>query len=413
MNLRASRRGILASILIGLGIPTAVVAEPTKTVTVDCARGETIAKALTLGDERKPLLVLIRGTCNESVYIDRSDVTLRGETGFGGAINGPDPNVDTVTVAANRVAIENLEIRGGRNGITGVGAAGLNVRNATVQSTGRNGIAYSSGSSGIVDGCTVQLNARDGVVVETASATIINSTISQNSRIGVLIAIGGAARIGIDNRNVGAGNTISQNGATGVNIIDGGQALIGMNQITGNGADPASTAGRSGIGVSQGTADIAGSNNISGNAGQGIFARSATVLIGNTAFGFSSVNTITGNGNATSPGGVFAFLGTAMLIRDAVISGNNGFGLGLSLRSHGQLFNSTIQNNLPAGSNPGDGIRLIFGSGLFVTTPNSIVSGNAGFGLQCTDGESSVINTGLLSLSGNGLGAVSGSCTGF
>ena len=101
-----------------------------------------------------------------------------------------------------------------------------------------------------------------------------------------------------------------------------------------------------------------------------------------------------------------------MVIRDAVISGNNGFGLGLSLKSDGQLSSSTIQNNLPAGST-GDGIRLIFGSGLFISQPNTIVSGNAGFGLQCTDGESSVVNTLFLSLSGNGLGGVSGSCTGF
>ena len=54
------------------------------------------------------------------------------------------------------------------------------------------------------------------------------------------------------------------------------------------------------------------------------------------------------------------------------------------------------------------------GSGLFLTPPNTVVSGNAGFGLQCTDGESSVVNIGLLNLSGgNGLGGVSGSCTGF
>ncbi len=111
------------------------------------------------------------------------------------------------------------------------------------------------------------------------------------------------------------------------------------------------------------TADIIGGNMISGNAGQGVNARSASVLIGDPSFGFSSVNTITGNGNAAAQGGVFGFVGSSMVIRDAVISGNNGFGLGLSLKSDGQLSSSTIQNNLPAGST-GDGIRLIFGSGL-------------------------------------------------
>jgi parallel beta-helix repeat protein len=424
MNVLASRAGILASILTGLGISTAVVAEPTKKVTVDCTRGETIAKALAQGNESQPLLVMVRGTCNESVLIDRDDVALRGEAGLGGAINGPDSTVDTLTVSANRVTIEDLSIGGGRNGIMGISAGGLNVRNTTVQSTGRTGIIYASGSSGVVEGCTVRLNPRDGVTVDRATAIIINSDVSQNLRGGIFVGTGGSARIGIDLHNLGAGNSINQNGATGVTIVDGGNALMGMNQINGNGTDPTSTAGRFGIFVGRANADIVGGNTISGNAGQGIFAGSSNLVIGNTAVGLSSVNTITGNGSAASPGGVFAFLGSAVVIRDAVVSGNNGPGLAFSLRSHGQIFSSTIQDNLNIGTcppmpggfcNPGDGIRLIFGSALLPSTPTTVVSGNAGFGISCTDGESSVLNTGLpaLSISGNALGDVAGSCTGF
>jgi hypothetical protein len=179
-------------------------------------------------------------------------------------------------------------------------------------------------------------------------------------------------------------------------------AVIAMNQITGNGTDPGAP-GRSGVAVVNATADIAGGNTISGNAAQGVFARGASLRIGNPAFGFTTVNTIAGN----AQGGVFGFQGSSMLIQNAVMSGKNGFGLGLSLKSAGQLLSSTIQ------STTGDGIRLIFGSGLLISQPNTVVSGNAGFGLQCTDGESSVVNTGFLSLSANGLGDVSGSCTGF
>jgi hypothetical protein len=116
MNLRASRSMMLAAVLIGAAGSPAVAAEPVKSVTVDCNRGETITKALTLGDERKALIVVVRGTCNESVSIERTDVTLRGQAGFGSAINGPDPTIDTVVVRANRVMVEDLEVRGGRNG---------------------------------------------------------------------------------------------------------------------------------------------------------------------------------------------------------------------------------------------------------------------------------------------------------
>jgi hypothetical protein len=71
------------------------------------------------------------------------------------------------------------------------------------------------------------------------------------------------------------------------------------------------------------------------------------------------------------------------------------------------LETSTIQNN---GS---DGIRLLFGSGLSVQGGTSVVAGRAGWGLQCSNGESSVLNTSLLALSGNTAGNISGGCTGF
>ncbi len=418
MNADSNRRYIrahagigatLVSLFVLAASTTAIAQEKPSVVNVDCTQGETIFRALTRGNESKPLLVLVRGTCNETVLIDRSDVTLRGEAGFGGGIAGPDPSVDTVTVTASRVAIEDLTITGGRNGISAVGAAGMNVRNATVQSTGRNGVAFLSGASGAIDGSTIGFNARDGVAVNAAAATVRNSTIIQNARMGVTVIQGGAAYIGTDTTLAPAGNTISRNGGTGISVSNGATATIAMNRIEGNGADPASTSGRSGVGITRATADIAGGNVISGNTGQGISAVSSSVSIGNPAFSFSSVNTITNNGDLASPGGggIFAFVGSSVVIRDAVISANKGFGLLYSVRSQGQLFSSTIQDNA------GDGIRLHLGSGLFLTLPATVVSGNAGLGLECTGGESSVVNTGLLSVSGNGLGGVSPGCTGF
>src|SRR5438552_8982700 len=207
-------------------------AEPTKTVAVDCSAGETIAKALTLGDEHKPLLVQISGTCSEHLLIDRNDVTLAA--GIPSAtVSGPDPAIDVIKVNASRVTIDGITVTGGRNGITGNSAPGLIVRNATVQGTGRNGITYAHGASGVVDGCTVVNNARDGVAVDSASATVINSEVSHSGRMGIGVFNGGSARIGIDNFNVGAGNVISANTVNGVHIVFGSTALIAMNQITG------------------------------------------------------------------------------------------------------------------------------------------------------------------------------------
>ncbi len=403
--------GILAAMfLVSATGSTAMAAVPTMMVNVDCAAGETIAKALTLGDERKPMLVVVKGTCNESVSIERSDVTVQGDPVVGGGVSGPDPDVDTILVTGGRVTVDGLTVTGGRNGIHASGAAGLNIRNTTIQLSGRNGIRFTSGASGMVDGCTIQLNPHDGVAVEAAQATVVNSFVSQNARFGVLVSNGGSARLGIDNLNAAAGNTIGQNGSNGVNVSLGSSAFIAMSQIAGNGTSPPLNG--TGVSVVNATADIIGGNTISGNAGQGVLALSASVQIGDPGFGLPSVNTISGNGGANQ-GGVFGFVGSSLIIRNAVISGNKGFGLGLSLKSNGEIFSSTIQNNVPVAGSAGDGIRLIFGSGLFISPPNTVVSGNAGFGLQCTDGESSVINTGFLALSGNVLGGVSGSCTGF
>ena len=383
-----------------------------RTVTVDCASGETVARALTRGDDRKSLTILINGTCSENVVINRSDVKVAAAVP-GATLVGPDGALDVIRVTGSRVTIDGIAVTGGRNGIVADGAAGLIVQNALVQGTGRTGIAYQHGASGIMDNVTVKGNARDGIAVDAASAAIINSLITQNTRHGIGVFTNGSARIGLDNLNVPGGNTVSANGANGININFGSGALIAMNTVTGNGTITAPGNPQNGIGLNSATADLIGGNTISGNTGQGINLRMSSLSVGDTSFGFTSVNTITGNGNTAAPGGIFAFLGSAINMQNAVISSNNGFGMVLSLRSQAQIAGTTIQNNVPVGTNPGDGIRLAFGSGVFAATPVGSVTGNAGFGINCTDGESSVVNTGSLGIGPNTFGGVAPSCTGF
>jgi len=387
-----------------------------RSTTVDCAAGDTIARALRHGDERKSLTILISGTCSEHVVINRSDIKL-APAAAGGTISGPDPAIDVIRVTGSRVTIDGITVTGGRNGVTADGAAGLIVQNALVRNTGRNGITYAHGASGIVDGATVTGNARDGVAIDAAQGTVINSQINQNARFGIGAFNGGSARIGVDNFNNAGGNVISANASNGIHIVFGSTALIAMNQIIGNGtsADPAAL--KVGVNITNATADFVGGNTISGNTGTGVNIIRSSANFGDTNFGITTVNTITGNGNSISQGGIFAFNGSSIALRDVVISNNAAFGLSLSLKSSGQIASSTIQNNtaipgpVPGTLTAGDGIRLVFGSGLLAATPNSSVTGNAGFGLLCTDGESSVIGTVALGISGNTVGAVA--CTGF
>jgi Right handed beta helix region len=379
---------------------------------VDCTSGGSVSEALASGATQ----ITVRGTCNESVDVTRDDATLLGEPGA--TVHGPDATVNTITVRANRVTIDGLTVTGGRNGITGLGAANLTARNCTVQFTGRTGISYANGSSGTVDGCLVQSNGRDGIAVDGAQGTIINSTVTNNARNGVLVANGATSRVGLTDRLTAAGNTITQNGSTGVTVAQGSTATIAMNTITGNGTN--ASVPRFGIGVSQAAASVAGGNTISDNAGQGVFAGTgSSILIGDLNTGLTTVNTITNNGNPASPGGVQAFFGSTMVVRDAVIESNRGPGLTVNTRSHAQIFSSTIRNNSDVG------IRLFQGSALYALAPMTAISGNAGIALQCTDLESSTnVNSNgatnntpplqILSFSGNQAGTGDFSnCSGF
>jgi len=383
------------------------------TKTVDCNAGQTVSDALASGAE----IIIVRGTCTESVKVKRDNVMLQADAA-GGTLRGPDVDVDTIEILSSGVTIDGLTITGGRNGVTALGAANLSLKNCRVQSTGRNGVSYVNGSSGTVDGCSVQSNARDGVAVDAAQATIINSTITGNARNGVLIVNGGSSRVGLTNRLTAGGNTITQNGANGVSIGSGGSASIAVNTITDNGTD-ASQPGRSGIGIQQGTASMSG-NTISRNAAVGVvLSLGSRGVLGDPAFGLTTGNTVSQNGGAVSQGGVLAFLGSSLVIRDALIEQNNGPGLTFSTRSQGQIFSSTIRNNLDVLTSggfvsSGDGIRLALGSALLPATPGSTVTGNAGVGLQCTDLESSAVNTAppFLTLTGNLRGDIP-NCSGF
>src|SRR5256885_1505105 len=206
-----------------------------RTTTVDCAAGDTVARALRHGDERKSLTILVNGTCNEHVVINRSDIKLAAATP-GATISGPDPTIDVIRVTGTRVTIDGITVTGGRNGITADGAAGLIVPNAVLPG-----------------------NLRNGINLASASADIIG------------------------------GNTISgHTGGTGVNLVR------------------------------------------------------SSAIFGDALFDFTTVNTISGNGSPASQGGIFAFNGSSVTIRDAIITNNVGAGVVPSFRSQAQISGNTI-----------------------------------------------------------------------
>ena len=383
-------------------------------VVADCAQGQTIAQALQ--NPGNPLTITVKGTCNENVTVARDTVTLQADPA-GGTVNGSNSTLATITVAGQDVLIDRLRVTGGRNGIDAVGAIRLTIQDCLVESTGRTGINFTQGTNGTVSRCTVQNNPRDGVRVgEGSTGIVINNAITLNGRRGVQVFQNGNALIGITNTSPSelAGNTISNNAERGIAIQVGSSASIGGNMITGNGTNASLPSGnRVGVQVFQAAADLAGGNTISGNAGAGVFLVEGRATFGDSGFGFTTVNTITGNGASVPPGGidggVVAVRGATLNFLDANISGNTGSGITL------RLLSSAFLSNSPVNSNTGNGILLNQGSALQLDSSPVMVTGNGGFGLQCFGGESS-FDGNTSGITNNGFGGtqnVSASCTGF
>jgi len=380
-----SRWSTLAAVAIGFALlPFAASADSdnerrSRTVKVDCGKGDTIAKALKQGEEGKPLVIVVRGVCNEIVSIPRDDVTLQADPVTGGSVNGgpPDPNgPNVITITGRQVTIDGLSVTGGRNGIQGEGASRLTILNCTVHS-GRTGIVFFQGASGTVDNCTLQGNPRDGLAIESASATVINSTITQNGGgqqgiggRGILVTNAGGARIGITNRGVFGPNTISGNISDGIGITIGASAFVGGNTISAN--------GRFGVSVVSGaSADLVGGNMITNNGQTGVLSQASQTLIGDSAFGApTTVNTISSNG-ATGPqnGGIQAFAGGQLLVSDATISNNTGVAVQAFEAGVIELRGTTAVTVPTSVQTAGANVQ--FGSTLRVREAASIVSGTS------------------------------------
>ena len=288
---------------------------------------------------------------------------------------------------------------------------------------------------------TVQHNGRRGIAAISGHVTVLNTTLSRNGHHGIEVANSGSGRIGIrDDQTAYAGNTIVNNGGHGLHISDGAGASIGGNTIHGNGTNP--TLGWSfGVNILGASAVLVGNNSVQGNAGTGVFvSRGGNATIGSPGWGLPIANTISANGfTAADKGGIGAYRGAVIDVRDATISGNHGAGVQAHQDSIILLRASTVSSNVFASSgfngghgilaglrstvrlrdgsavqnNAGDGVQISDGSAVdFRFGVVSTVTGNGGYGLQCLDGEASY--SGVTSgIGSNTLGAISPTCTGF
>jgi parallel beta-helix repeat protein len=417
-------RSLLAVIVLSLVSGATLWLLPTPshadTRAVNCTAGQKIGSALIL-PAGSPLIITIRGTCNENVSIGRDNVTLQGDPVAGGTINGPDTTRASVFVGgAQGIVIQQLTVIGGFHGIHAQNGAAVTVQNATVQGAAQNGVVANLGASVVVDHSVIQNNGnllstnpavgRNGLAIsDNAAGIVTNSTIVGNASNGVFVGRGSSARIGKTLVNAPGPNAIQGNGSSGVFVlgaaqamvhgnaiqnntgngisVEGGHVTITANQILNNGKDSrggfladsngisVSIAAGARVGYDDSGVDAGNGNAISGNTLDGI-------LVANTADANIRGNTISGNGRR----GLDVGRGTARLLGNNTISGNATEGVLVSL---GQLFQGQ-----------GD-----FAFGGF----RDVITGNGTYGVQVVGGASADLRNVEVSNNGfDGIGVFEG-----
>lgn len=159
---------------------------------VDCAGGASIQEALGKGNPSRPLVLAIRGACEQNVDITRDDVELRGEAGASitGAVR---------ILGARRAVLADLKI---------TNPAG-------------DGIFITDGASATIRGNEINDSSGYGIFVRNASFAIVNDNyllrngVVNNSNIdasGIGVSLGSTVRA--------RGNQIAENANTGIEIFD-------------------------------------------------------------------------------------------------------------------------------------------------------------------------------------------------
>jgi len=375
------RRTLLTTVAALLAVGTLGSAwAQTLTLSVDCARGQTISHALTQGDARKPLVVVVTGTCNEFVTITRNDVTLMGAPGVGATVNGPGSSESrgVIDVLASRAMIENLIVTGGRFGIRVQSAFGAVVENCVVQNTSGDGIRVVVGEVDISE-TDVQDTGGNGVAamrggtLRVSGGEILRNTVSgirgdQNATLAV------------------NGVTVANNGSNGIELTNNSYGSITSSTITGNGTN--TTRPGHGVYVSGSQAVVSRNPAINNNRDGGVLST------GGSDVNISGTTIIGSHGS-----GVHSIHGGTLAISGGEISGHEVVGVLCELNCTALLANTTIRDNV------GDGINVNGGSKLKFTYATTHSIFNGGYGVFCGDGASSVFDTSLLD------GSVSPACT--
>ena len=270
--------------LIGAGMVLALWSGPAAAFVVNCP-GQSIQAALNAGEN----FIEVTGTCNESVFIGRDNVTIR-QLAFA------PPAVITGGLSVNgatRVVLQNLMIDGGNSVFIGHGAF-VQCVDTTIQNT-VNGVLVARQSGVMFEGCTLGPSLNDDPAVACAplcafddsSLRLVNSNVTGNSDTT-------AAMYAIRNSSIGmrGGNTITNNGSAPAITV---YFDSGLRQDNFFGLVPgAINGGTGGVAISTGAMSLVDLRDSTVNGGINA-AEQAMVRLGSSLGGDPSLLVINGN----------------------------------------------------------------------------------------------------------------------
>lgn len=393
------------------GLPTA--SAQSNTFTVDCNRGQRIATALEQGDFRKPVVINLRGRCQEFVTITRASVTLRGDPAA--EIVAPNQNSDLLTVSADRATLQNLTLTGGLTGlhqdhqpsfyaenvvVQGTSGIGVRVRvgdarfrQLTVRNAGGIGLIAVRGASVVMSNSQVLDSAGVGISVAGNSlVSLSGTTVLRSGGQGILVVESSQATVAQVTNADGSKipSKISDNALSGIELQSGSQGIVRDSVVSTNGA--------SGILLTQGSQGQISGSSVSRNGSTGI-----TVVSG--SHGSLYGNTITANGadpSAPDRMGVMVASADCEFV-DNMINNNPGDGVWAE-RARIDWSGGSVT------ANGGSGFNGLFAANLSIQANPTMIGGNQGHGILLSQNSVAVLGTVQIRFNGGyGIGLAQGS----
>jgi len=341
--------------------PLAVSLLPAQTLTpanfnVNCSNGGSVMKVLNAeAHGREPIVVHIKGVCDESLIVTRNDVTLEGDSPTD-ALNATSSTATVLTLNGSlRTSINQLSISGGNQGIAAMNGASFTA-NSVLMTGQAMGVSVTGNSSGTLQNSTVNgatqeaLHVANGASLQVSGGTVENSASFASQVTGGHLTLSGGALV----QNSGFQGLLAQGGGS-----------IELDGATIEGAPNACLFAFTG-----GTIRVIGSNNLIQNCNQGLFVDGGR--------GELSGGTISNNGT-----GVLISSASSVLFQNGpIVQNNTGDGVQVGNGSSAEFSNATIQGNGGNGVKISDTSVASFGPGNN-GVGNSQIINNQGAGLTC------------------------------